>query len=892
MRHAFGLTAAAASVVLGLPVPAATAAGAATTLHVDNTAADCTDQGGGTFARPYCTISAAAAVVQPGQTVRVWAGDYKEDVRVTRSGTPEQPITFLGGRVDTAPFLSQPTVRGAQNGTAFALNNVHDIAVRGFRIAAPHGLQVVHSSSVVVDQNQFHWNLNTVQDSLRVVGGSSHVTVSRNSFNHSSGAFVGEGGGSDLLVTGNDFDRTTTTGLVVNGVSDAAVTNNTFALSCNGSVDIQGLSPRSVVKNNIAVDGNQNSATANPKRCWTVGGYAAQITVSPESAGTASVDYNVVHARSGTQPYRWASSTYESPAEFAAATGRGTHDLDLDLEFSASSDQRPFNLLTEASAGAIDSADPTAPGVGTDQFGQPAIDDPNVTGTGTRDRGAHELNGLDGGTALVVHGAAGGSTTGPAPFTVNATVRARSAWAGPGSRTVDFGDGTEPVTSDQETVPHTYTAPGTYTVTATATDALGGRAEGALFQPVRVNAPSGLTTDFTATSVGWPYVYRFDLRSSSGYLIPAGSVDFGDGSRAYAASGPVEHTFAGPGTYRVTFTVRDESGESSTTTKAVEVGPYAPVAVLQPGERVQVLARTPASVLNGGAHYGYGLWAPLTPAGPGGPGARPFNEGDINSSAIGTTADGVVHNVVAAKGRIFIADRRMSDGGWSGWGELTTPDAAGPLATAPQQIAVAAMGDKLHVLALRDGRVFQATGDWSTGSWSRWADVSTTVGAGTLNRISAAVTGDTLHIAGISPDNRVFVADGDYGRGTWGYGEPSALIGKSSEQWPTAFTATAIGSTLHILVAHGTTVHQASGDYAAGEWSGWGDLTAAIGPIGTVERLSATSTGNKLRLYALADGGVLRDATGDYDRGAWSGWGNVSAAVGAPALTDLAVTAS
>ncbi|MFF7459725.1 right-handed parallel beta-helix repeat-containing protein [Kitasatospora sp. NPDC008115] len=108
-------------------------------------------------------------------------------------------------------------------------------------------------------------------------------------------------GAHDILVTGNDFSRTESTGLTATGVADLAVTNNTFALSCFDGIRVDGDSPRAVVKNNIAVDG-----AAQGVSCGTLPAQT-QISVSAEAAPTASVDYNVVHARPGSQPYAWAA---------------------------------------------------------------------------------------------------------------------------------------------------------------------------------------------------------------------------------------------------------------------------------------------------------------------------------------------------------------------------------------------------------------------------------------------------------------------------------------------------------------------------------------------------------------------------------------------------------
>jgi len=67
---------------------------AATTLVVDNQAHTADDSNPGTKARPFKTINAAAQRAQPGDTVLVRAGVYRERVAPARSGTAEAPIVY------------------------------------------------------------------------------------------------------------------------------------------------------------------------------------------------------------------------------------------------------------------------------------------------------------------------------------------------------------------------------------------------------------------------------------------------------------------------------------------------------------------------------------------------------------------------------------------------------------------------------------------------------------------------------------------------------------------------------------------------------------------------------------------------------------------------------
>lgn len=96
--------------------PAVAAADPATTLYVNNTSgANCSDSGAGTQTQPYCTVQAAADVVNPGQTVDI-TGNYYEPVTITRSGTAAQPLEtgILPASAAMVTWLVTPVVRSRQ----------------------------------------------------------------------------------------------------------------------------------------------------------------------------------------------------------------------------------------------------------------------------------------------------------------------------------------------------------------------------------------------------------------------------------------------------------------------------------------------------------------------------------------------------------------------------------------------------------------------------------------------------------------------------------------------------------------------------------------------------------------------------------------------------------
>ena len=147
--HAFfwrGGGVAAAIILLGgvAVIPSASAAPAAasaapasapgTTLYVD-TAKVCNNSGPGTQADPFCTIQAAANIVDPGQTVDIadvilWPS---QSLTITRSGTPTEPIVFQWTGSGASPELGT----GVQPGNAsVTLQEAHDVTISGLSIVS------------------------------------------------------------------------------------------------------------------------------------------------------------------------------------------------------------------------------------------------------------------------------------------------------------------------------------------------------------------------------------------------------------------------------------------------------------------------------------------------------------------------------------------------------------------------------------------------------------------------------------------------------------------------------------------------------------------------------------------------------------------------------------
>ncbi|MER5636766.1 hypothetical protein ABT095_07420 [Kitasatospora sp. NPDC002227] len=379
-----------------LPVLAAAgAAGAAgTELYVDNAAsAHCSDGGQGAQAQPFCTVSAAANVVQPGQTVHIAKGEYHEQVTLTRSGTAEAPITFAGAGA-VGVLWDQKTEVGdtqAAGSHAFLLQGVQHVRLTGMMLTAGSESVLVDGGSDVtvthsVPGGSFTVNPNTA--AIRVTGGASGVQIVRNSAFNSAGFLKLDPGVKDTLVSTNIVPSRSVTALVADGATGTVIVSNTFSADCQDAVSLTGASPGTVVENNVVSTSDANNHQQQP--CAQAGSLAGLRVDAAAAAGT-KVAYNAFDDRDGSPAYNWAGTPYSTVAEFAAASGQGGNDRIGNTEV-----QSWKGDSGGTASPVVDSADENAPGmVDTDALGVRPTDDPWVpdtgTGSGHRDRGAVEL---------------------------------------------------------------------------------------------------------------------------------------------------------------------------------------------------------------------------------------------------------------------------------------------------------------------------------------------------------------------------------------------------------------------------------------------------------------------------------------------------------------------
>ncbi|MDH6111616.1 hypothetical protein P3T36_001933 [Kitasatospora sp. MAP12-15] len=625
VRRHVGLAAAiVSSTILGSALPAFVAQADPTTLYVNNTYdAGCSDGGTGTQAKPFCTVQAAANAAQPGQTVQIAPNTtYPEQVTVTHSGAPGNPITFQGGPNFRDPSSTIGAPSGSANAQtmphAFVLSGVHDVTVTGLNLQAPQeGVLASGSDRITVDGNYLRGagtGVTPGTPGIRLTGKTTASTVSRNTIGMGGAGVVIDAGVSGAVVTTNQI-VSDGVGVAVTDAPGTVVTSNTVVAGCNTAVALVGSSANSTIENNIA-EPNSSPCTGQP-----------DVAVSAASVSGTKVDYNLVSKALNSVNYAWGDATYTSPAAFAAATGQGSHDI---------------ATAQPSSGAAVDSADATAPGeLATDMHGHPRVDDPQVPNTGTGvgyyDRGATELQDPVSATVWAQPSHAVGH-----PLDADILVSVNNAW-GPVTGTLDFGDGSPKATPASGSAPltHTYPAPGTYPLLLTVTD---GTAIRTATYTVTVGA---ITAAVSASQTGWSVpTATFSESATSPWPVAKSVLDFGDGSPQAVNSGPLSpapftHAYPAPGKYTATLTVTDDHGRSATSSQDVRLDALLPlnrmIEMVQFGQLTEVYS-------TGAGWYANDITAPnLAPVS-----ALDFTYSKSGARVIEAIEGGVLHEIYSA----------------------------------------------------------------------------------------------------------------------------------------------------------------------------------------------------------------------------------------------------
>jgi hypothetical protein len=273
----FGALALGVSMLVGaLIVPAASAA----TTRIVGNPATCP---GAT----YPTINAAVAVAAPGDTIKVCAGTYTENVVVTK------PLTFLGAQAGKdARFRNNPSQESIVNNGAgdFTLSGTaNDVKIDGFTLSgagAPPALSWAYgiaafqgSSGLVVVNNVLQGNSEGMN--YQNPDSTKPSRVQYNAFkNNTAGSptFAGERGTGVFISNGP--------------ANNSSIVDNYFTGHTETAINFAGSPVRSVglvVKRNVSVDDSTFVVAINSD-----GAVVAQnaVYVSPSAAnGTGILDF-------------------------------------------------------------------------------------------------------------------------------------------------------------------------------------------------------------------------------------------------------------------------------------------------------------------------------------------------------------------------------------------------------------------------------------------------------------------------------------------------------------------------------------------------------------------------------------------------------------------------
>jgi parallel beta-helix repeat protein len=613
-------TAAVVAAVAALAVLAPSAHSAGTTLFVDQANPNCSNTGTGSASQPFCTISAANSKVVPGTTVQVAAGNYAEkvavksgtaDARVVYTASPGATVTVGSGQADgfVASGKSWVTISGftVTHTTSYGIdvssgasnvtvsNNTVSYSGQPSSGLTKYGIRLSGATDCVVKGNVVHHNTDT---GIAIVTGSARIQVlSNNTYQNARGYTRAAAGirvtdASDNVIAGNithdneDSGVESYTGatgtLIYNNVSydngdhgfdnlgttNQRIIGNTAYHNVTAGINVEGSSSGAIVENNISVDNGIGSPRTH-----------SDIRIEHGSTTGAIVDYNDVWLTANDVLYVWDSKNYTGLSAFRAASGQGSHDIWADPQFRSVS-SRDFHLTWASPA--VDAADSSVPGEpASDIDGAARIDDPFVpdTGTGPRtydDRGAYELGAADmdaAPTARVTLTPPSGSF----PLTVHADASASSdPDATPiASYAFDFGDGVVTGPQSGATADHTYTSPGTYTVSVTVTDTAGQSTTATANETVKDLAPTA-SLSISPMFGSLPLHVTADASGSSDpdpTPIASYRFDFGDGTVVGPqASATAPHTYTSEGTHTITLTATDTAGNSGTATATVTVG--------------------------------------------------------------------------------------------------------------------------------------------------------------------------------------------------------------------------------------------------------------------------------------------------------------------------------
>jgi parallel beta-helix repeat protein len=258
---------------------------AATTRWVDGSVA-CSDAGPGTQATPYCTIGRGAKAAQPGDTVMVAPGVYREDVRPPRSGTSSSPITFQasgpGVTVQGSTDVTDPTSwsRGAGDAwvRAFTAAVPTQVFVDGGRLAKATSSSATTTGSFFFDaaNSRFYVDVggdnpglgHTVEASSRKYGfslsGRSWVAIDGFDIRYQNSYGVRVSGGSNVALSNLTVTASASAGIYLETPNtDSSVVGSEVSSSLGRGIKLSGVSGATLAGNDTHDNGDHGTSLTN-----------------------------------------------------------------------------------------------------------------------------------------------------------------------------------------------------------------------------------------------------------------------------------------------------------------------------------------------------------------------------------------------------------------------------------------------------------------------------------------------------------------------------------------------------------------------------------------------------------------------------------------------------
>ncbi|MEU7865556.1 PKD domain-containing protein [Dactylosporangium sp. NPDC049140] len=484
-----GLTTVVVAAGVGLVAGAGSAFAATAPLYVNNTfGAGCSDTGGGSQSKPFCTITAAVAALAPEQTAQI-TGVFNERVTVNKSTVvlrasaagaarvsgPNAGFTIDGQHdvailgINVLNVVSAPafavsngarisvvdasvTMANEATGPAIKLAAVTDSVLNGVKVsggAVSAGVAVDAATSRTVLKG-LTVSVGSPAGSVGVdVAGSNNTILNSSVFGGAVAVVALRPGAAGNTVVNNTVMSGHGVGILNNGATGTAITNNSLDFNCLGGIRVAGASTGVSVQNNVATS-NVSSTTG----CDPGVPSGPEIGLYDGAAGTTVVDYNAVSRSAAPNSLYWWNGPLGLTG-FRAASGQAAHDTDV-------VDQAHME----------DSANSAAPGYqSTDAYGKPREDNPAQPDTGTgpvtyADRGNSEM--IPGPYPIMTITADQAANS----VTVDAS-RSALGYVPIATYRFDFGDFTDPVTQTSPVAAHHYSTPGTYGISVTAVDVNG-----------------------------------------------------------------------------------------------------------------------------------------------------------------------------------------------------------------------------------------------------------------------------------------------------------------------------------------------------------------------------------------------------------------------------------